>query len=1452
MNAILRIINNTEIKDIDLSTTIQRVDFGDFCIYKNGKWLFSCRHTVMLNGNPCQSGALSAGDMITIDFNTHTAAMVLAKINGAPKFKALVSKITLGRASDNTIVFHDSTVSAHHCEIISYNGAWYVHDLESTNGTIVNNVFVSKHILSQGDIIKLGSYCMCFGNSLCVQNADENVIINEWQGVAHTDFCAPTVAPKITYPFHTRSPRLLTEPTVPAISIENAPTIGDKPSMAMGGIPLSAQMLAVSIGMQALKYGMSRKKYKGLQQKRAEIYANYLASVEEKIIAQIRLQAQYMNESFPMSGECLAMADPKCTRLWERHPSDKEFLSLRLGVGRVRSAVNISVPAQHLKLFEDELDSAPQAIADKYTYCDGLPIVCSIKENGNCGFIGSRSALIDYVFSAIIQIAALHSYDEVKIVALFPEQERTRWQWLRWLPHCMTDDHEMRFLAANFSEARPVMDYFKAVCESRRKDDDKWSFGRRIALPYYIVIVGDPDLLYNSALGEALVDNDLKLGICGLFLGEALSEFPHSVKSIVRLSSNGGIYILNGNNTPFSEDKRKIAPNESEFFARKLSPIRLKDNPQKHFALPRSISLLGGLGLEDINKLDLHRNWTCAVPEKSLSVPIGVRVNGELFEFDIHESAHGPHGIVAGGTGSGKSQMAQTWIASMAMSFSPSDVNFILVDFKGDSLLQPFRNLPHIAGTISNLDKDIFRSFIALESEMERRQRLFAEHGCKDIIDYLVKRRKNPDMPQLPYLILIIDEYAEFKAHFPDFIKPIEHLYAAGRSLGVFAVLMTQHPSGVVTEQMRANAQFRWCLSVKSDADSRAVIDIPDAAYIKNPGRAYVQSGKDSCELIQSLYCGATYIPQTAAARAAQIEVSVVELNGTRHCPQKDGSTAACGQKTELDVIVEYIAQYCRNKHIRAAEPIWKEELPTSLDLDALIPAHDGWSLPAGSGAVAVVGMVDDPKNQRQDVVSIRFRQSGNVAVYGMPVSGKTTFLKTMIQSICECCSPKQAQFYILECGGYTMRAFDEFPHVGAVCGDDEPETVTKVISLVGDILEERKKLYKGYGVSSPQDFFEVSGNELPDIVMAVDNLNILCQTMPEVVFHIIKISSQGPSYGIFLACSFAGTTGVNYQLSQNISSVFCMQLADKSDYISIVGRINGTIAERTPGRGYMRQGTEPLLFQTAIFCKDITDGQRTLEMRSCARRMSGEWRGERPVGVRVMPQEIPFGSICADPVVLGLDTADIEPVRLELTELLSLMVSCCDAEAAQSFAGLCAGQACAVENSEVILCGDSGRFIGLRGAGVQITDCGTLPPIVERVAEELRLRQKKLRESPQAEFAPIVIILSEFNRCMTELPEETTARLEVFIRLGKGLNITVISIDTAPEMTRAIYSARLLSATMKAGARLVIGGKLADHQIIDAYAICAEHPQPLQQDEACLCAGDKNVFLKLMSDERR
>lgn len=1482
MNAILRVVNMNGMKDFDLSVETAAISELQFMASPAGKdWVFQCAAPIVYQGRKVTSGQICIGDAYFLDEKTYTKILILPKLTGGRKEIPFHQRLTVGRKLNNDLELKDPMVSGNHCVFVRLDGTISVQDEKSTNGTFVNRRLLRAKIptpLKNGDEVVVGPYTLCVNNGLFIKNTNSNVHIhvNAQQSRTVSPGAGQYAVPKTkAYPWFSRAPRMYSE--VPPLSIEiaEAPAIGEKPSMGMTTIAATnGPGMAIGLGMTALRYGLGKKKYNEKERQRAEVYAKYLTGIENQLKDHADQQRSHAISLHPDTADCVQRVNGPRQNLWERHPEDTDFLSLRLGVGQTPAEARVTIPVQRLQLQEDEFTHVPQQIRDKYAYVDRMPVNCSLMQDGICGVIGPRQQAVKLVQGMVAQIAALHSYDEVKLVVVFPEREREQWEWIRWLPHCMSKERDIRYIACDKTGIKEILPQLEAIVKFRVDSVTEWKFGTNSSnLPHYVFIVADSSLMADSSIGSALMLNRPELGLNGIIIGQTLSDFPYSTRNVITVApSKKGLHLSfrkNAQTVELDSEELEIPFQVYQTFGRSMAPIRVpavEDDSRN--GIPSFITFFDGLRISKVDQIELGEFWSASRPEESMSVPIGVKQGGELFYFDIHEKAHGPHGLIAGGSGSGKSKLVQAWIAAMVMQFSPEDINFILVDFKGESLVTPFKGLPHLAGFTSNLDPDVRRKFLAVESEMGRRMALLKENSCDDIIQYRRKRRTSPQMPPMPFLFLVVDEYADFKTQYPEFTAPIDHLYQAGRSLGMMAILMTQNPSGKVTDQMRANLGFRWCLRVDQESDSREVLGTTDAAHIRESGRAYVKANDGTYVMIQALFGSTPYEPDKNKRRN-NAQVFAIKLNGKAiedysYQEKKDDSAS----RWELSVLTEYVSTYCMRRKIAAARPIWMDTIPERLDLEEMqnrrnrmimqeassmewIPTER--TAAADSHPVAVLGLYDDPAHQVQDVLTHDFWNEGNLAVYGAATTGKTTFLQTVILSLCNRYTPAQVQFYLLECGGFAMRSLERFPHVGAAAGDDEPESIDKILKLLEEELERRRKLFRKEGITTLESYMEVTAQPMATVILGVDHMNLLGQSLSDMQSRIIKLSATGASYGVYLICSFAGTNSVNYQLLQNIRRVMALQLTDKGDYTSITGRVTADPSALPVGRGFMKTGRGAILFQTAIIHANMQDGERAVAIRRQADKLQNEWNGPCPAGIQIVPEKLAYGDLEGEMYLLGMNTETGDTLTLPALEHQSLMIAFGNEDGKEALYRSFLRQALEAGGEVWMYTGSPTGYSDLLDGEHLITELSQLNALVEPMAGILRERQAKYKQNPAMTFPPMLVLIDGMKTLLTQAEENTIMRLEVFVRLGKGIGFFLVCADTAADMNYCRYSgSSILAVTMRTRARMIVGGALVEHQLFENASLRLTHPQPLKGDEAVVLAqeGTKANFVKLMGGD--
>lgn len=1440
--------------------------------FSHGKWRVRCSGQVTCNGQPVGEAEARNGELYLLNRKEHIAVRFLHQEHQPARKVPLggSSQLLIGRADSCDLQLQNKRVSGSHAKLYFYEGGWYVCDMNSTNGTFLNGQKISSAPLRERDVLVVGPYELVFsagglevsgGEPGSIQlrlpeqeerrQAGSRPAKGSSEGrrparrnpagsrPAEGDPAGNRAAGRC--PDFSRSPRLIRQRPSGRMEIEGAPSIGSKPeinwlttllpvlgtlviSLAMSaftggiGMMLSVPMMLMGVVVTVINYKNQTKRFQNAENTRREKYQAYIRSCEKQLEEAARTQRDALLYANPGPEQCRDMARRVDPRLWERTAGDADFLSLRVGLGAEPLGVEVQTPKVGFVLEEDAFTRMPQQLADRYRLVDSVPVLCDLKNIPSLGVVGSRSLTVRMAQALAVQLATLHGYDEVRLAVIFPPAEWEQWAWMRWLPHTWNEDRTQRYLAGSRYEASQLFAGLEKVFQ-RRKAERGGLWGQTTSpLPHYVVLVADPSLLNGQPAAEELFAHPEGLGISWILLGQGISSLPGGIRQILEArGEESALYLRERTEEKRSFRMDQLSLADCDTFARSLAPVRLPEKSSAH-ALPEAVTLLEGYHVQRPDQLDLGEFWGNSCSYQSLSVPIGVRGGGSTYFFDIHEKASGPHGLVAGTNGSGKSEMAQSWIISMALQFPPSDVNFVLVDFKGSSLLKPFLELPHLAGSISNLDKDVRRCLLALDNEIERRQILVHQYDAHDILGYQARRRSHPEMEEMPFLILVIDEFADFKAQFPDFTGALDHIFRGGRSLGIYTVIMTQKPAGVVTEQMNANANFRWCLKVVSEHDSRDMLGISDAAYLTTPGRAYVKKGTARAELVQPFYSGAPYYPE-GRGKHTGLSIARVELGGERQMLfSGEENNGLCAQGTQLEAVVQAIAAYCRRCRIPAARKIWAPPLPEKLELAEILPGRKLWEGPGdwaekSAAPVAWLGLVDDPASQRQFPLSHPFREKGNLLVYGMPLSGKTTFLQTLLASLCSRYTPDQLQVYLMEFGGFGLRTLECFPHTGGAAGDDEPEILRKITGHFLQELERRKQLFRQQGAGSIGALEEAGGQTPASWILAADNLNLAGARFPDLVDDLVKISREGEAFGLYLAATVTGSNSPGYQLAQNFKTVMTLQLTDRTEYGSLVGRVTGDIPKPVLGRGLIRG---PLEFQTAIAFSEYRDGQRTAALRQMAGQMAEAWQGELPRKIRSLPVHVPYGSVPGGPLILGLSREDASPVRLPLEETPGLLVSAGDEAAKERLLTLLLRQAAALPEVQILL---YSRSFSWPGAEV-LADPQALAAALQQLVPELRARQSARRAGSREGFPPIVLVVDDLDSCMQEAEPTVISQLEVFVRLGAGLNLTVVAADLADGVEHSYFSRNILLETLSQGPLLLTGGSPEDHRAVDVSAL--------------------------------
>ena len=1009
----------------------------------------------------------------------------------------------------------------------------------------------------------------------------------------------------------------------------------------------------------------NRKKYKADKKERIDLYRLYLKDKAMELTRLEREQKEGMNYHFPTVLELTDLVESYNHRIYEKTPLHFDFLYYRLGLGKLPTSYELNYGQRERSGKKDALEEEGYVLYSRHKKIPDMPIPANLS-HGPVGYIGPRNLVLEQLQLLVMQIATFHSYHDVQFITILPEEEKEQWSWMRWLPHAKLQELNVRGFVYNQRTRDQVLNSLNQILKLRRSQKEETSHKESTLFhPHYVVLVTDEKLILDHVIMEFFTEDPTDLGCSLVFVEDVMSSLSENIQTVINIKdrNTGQLVMEEGvlKETDFRLDHFPV-DYDKERIARTLAPLNHLQNLKS--SIPDSVTFMEMYGAETFEDLQVSSRWEKNAPYKSLAVPIGLRGQGDLVQLNLHEKAHGPHGLIAGTTGSGKSETIQSYILSLAVNFHPHDVAFLLIDYKGGGMANLFKNLPHLLGTITNLDgAQSMRALASINAEIHRRERLFREFEVNHINQYQKKFKNGEAKEPLPHLFLISDEFAELKVNQPDFIKELVSIARVGRSLGVHLILATQKPSGVVDDQIWSNSRFKIALKVADRSDSNEMLHTPDAAEITQTGRAYLQVGNNEVyELFQSAWSGADYQPDKDDMGIEDHTIYLINELGQYEILNEDLSGLEDADEikevpTELDAIVHNIQLLCEEKEIPPVPQPWLPPLKERITLEELEEVQPTVAWEQEKPLSVLLGMADIPQAQKQEAVSINLAKDGHVLLYGSPGTGKTTFLQSAGMDLARKFSAKDLTMYLMDFGTNGLAPLSKLPQVADTMLLDQTEKISKFVRIMEKELNRRKKLLSDYGVGTLELYRQASDQKEPAIVILLDSYEAIKEEAYEAELFklLVRISREGLSIGVHLLMTAGRQTNLRAQLYSNFKHQLSLPQNEASEVRVIVGATPLAMTmEDIKGRALIKR-EEVDVIQLALPVSGANDTQVLNNLRKAVASLQEAWTGQRPSAIPMVPEELTMDAFLNLPTTQEAVQNNELPIGLEFEEVQTI-----------------------------------------------------------------------------------------------------------------------------------------------------------------------------------------------------
>jgi DNA segregation ATPase FtsK/SpoIIIE, S-DNA-T family len=1071
-------------------------------------------------------------------------------------------------------------------------------------------------------------------------------------------------------------------------------------------IALGVGFLVLSVGVTAAVRWQSRRSTSGTFRAQRERYLDMLAAARATARAAALAARRSAAVRQPSVPRLLGLVARR-RRIWERRGGDPDFLRIRVGVGRgvLGGGVELTGRLDPMADQDHELMAQAEAVVADHGLVGHQTAWLDLAKSGVVSLVGEPAGTRALARAMACQIAVLHAPEDVLIAV--STGGAAGWDWAKWLPHAREPGASAETgaasliaadfgLLANFLERERDRARDEAVTRRASFRSDRAGGSRR-----RLVVILDgyrPDAPWARCeiLESLWADAGPDLGITLVCLTASRDTEPSRVDVRATLEPGGRLELSGPDHERFAKVEAVTAdladPAICEAIARRLAPLRLSEDREP--VLSRITTLPEMLGVPDVGALDGRRGRVMADDADMLRVPIGMDGEGEQVHLDLKESAQGgmgPHGLVVGATGSGKSELLRTLVTALAIRHRPELLSFVLVDFKGGATFAGVTELPHVSGLITNLADDLAmvdRVRAALQGEQQRRQQLLRDAGNVDSVrEYQIRQAaghkdvRGEPLPPLPYLLIIVDEFGELLSGRPDFIDLFVQIGRVGRSLGMHLLLATQRLEENRLRGLASHLSYRICLRTFSAAESRVVIGTPDAYHLPPvPGSAYLKVDETVYRRFRVAHVSGAYVgardPEEDSGRpVALVPLTLRQATAAPSEPAPRTATEIAAH-TELQVAVDRLSRFDQPVH-----QVWLPPLPAAIPLGSLIgPVTEDrqrgltaglWSAPGG--LKVPVAVVDLPlRQQQQPLVLDLSGKDGNVAVVGAPQAGKSVLLRGMLLAVMLTGTPDEVQLSVIDFGGGGLLALAGAPHVTGVASRLEPARARRLLAETMRVVREREELFRAEGIGSVADFRQrrdagglPPGTRAADLILVIDNWPAVRGEIDESDAAVVELAARGLGVGVHLVLTANRWVEIRANLRDSIGGRLELRLNDP--YESEISRaVSRQLTAAVPGRGAIAPGS---FFQAALPRLDdggagggmdggAADGPADAlaglseAQAKLVARIAGAWPGPRAPQVRMLPERITVAELAAlagGQGAVGVDERDLAPVAIDL-----------------------------------------------------------------------------------------------------------------------------------------------------------------------------------------------------------